>query len=421
MFKKIISSYKHSLFEVDSKNLTTGSQLSLFFFIIIVFIIIFSGIEMQQSYVKSPSAEFGHSCTSNIQKNRGVNEFQNRNVTNDIYSVDFRYKYWTLQDFKYNHHRKSEYQILKQYGSDALCKKIGTTYLEVANDTLYRDRLLTYDALTKSLEKTNTSISTKEDEYSSMLLEDIAKQTSEYSILSSSSEKVKVELSALRKQVKQLNVHLAKADDLSTLKSFVTFKTLLDTSTKDIDTRYTQAKRYYKFQYTLNIFLFLLPTWLLFYIAYRVFKKKERHILAHLSVHVANVTAIYIGFYLLSLIYDVIPKVFMKKLIEFFTHYNMTIVLNIFAIIIFMAIFGLFIYRIQRNKSKEFSQMSEVRQARIKRERIHRGDCSECGKKPNHSDTFCGGCGHQLLKECLTCKALTNVNDTHCRSCGKEV
>lgn len=419
MLKKIISSYKSSLFEVDSKNLTQGSKASLIVFIIIVFTIIFSGIQMQQSYIQSPTKKFGYKCISSITKNKDINTFNSRDMSKGIYSDTYVTKYWTLKDFKYNHYRQSEFQIMRKYGTNILCQDVANAFLHVANDSLLKDRIFEYDAITKALEKSKKSITLKENEYSSMLLEEISHQEQKNSILSSSANSVKSDLLALHNKVEQLNIRLDKVDDLTSLKSYLAFKKLLDTTSETISEKYKKAQHYYKFEYTLNIFLFLLPTWLLFYVAYKIFKKKSRHILAHLSVHVANVSALYIAFYLVSLIYDVIPKIFLKKIIAFFTHYNMTIFLNITAIIIFMAIFGLFIYRIQRNKSKEFSQMSSSRKEKVRRERIRRDNCVECGKTPKLSDKYCAECGHDLYKECSTCKEKTGIDDRFCRECGE--
>lgn len=421
MFKKWITSYKSSLFEVDSKNLTSGSKASLIAFIIIVFIIIGSGVNMQVSYIAYPSKQFGYSCTGNISKNRAITAFQNRDIKKDLYGTRFTYQYWRLSDFKYNHHQQSENDILRQYGTNALCQQLGTHFLDVANDEQYRDRLVEYNALEQSLQNMNAGVARKEKEYGNMLLEDIADQPDAYSILSGSSDSVKKEILSLQNKISKVTKRIEMLDAMNTLPSFAPFKRYLDENSDEIERLHARALRYYKLHYTMNIFLFLIPTWLMFYIVYRLFKRKNRHILAHLSVHVANVTALYTLFYLLSLIYDIIPKVFFSKLIDLLSRYNLTILFNLVAIVLFMTIFGLFIYRIQKNRSRDLHQASDKRAQKVVFERITAGLCSNCGLKTDPDDVHCGRCGHALQKECSSCHAVTRIDDHFCRSCGEKL
>ncbi len=420
MIKKIFTSYKNSLFEVDNKNLTTGSKASLFIFILIVFIIISSGIQMQKGYVAYPTTSFDYACTSKIDKNREINKFQSRDVSKDIYNSNFDYRYWSLEDFKYDHHHKSESQVLRSFGKDARCQKMGTLYLDVANDALYKDKLIEYKALKNNITKINSQIQTAEVQYASMLLEDIAQQDRNRSILSSSSSKVKEKIRLLNDQLQHLEQRLDEIDNVGTLDSFQSFKNYLDKNSEEIERAYKEAIKYYKFQYTLNVFLFLLPIWFIFYFVYRLFKRKKYHILAHMSLHVANVSAVFIVFYLLSLIYDVIPKVFLSKLIALLSQYNLSVLLNLVAILFFMSLFGFFIYRIQKNRSREFHEDSSQRDAVLKKERILKGVCSYCGKVPRAEDKFCGGCAQALSKECQQCHNTTQVDDQYCRSCAHE-
>lgn len=421
MIKEWIRSYKNSLFEVDSKNLTSGSKVSLLFFILIVFIIVGSGINMQVSYVDYPSKKFGYTCISMVDKESDITKFQNRDIKKDLYGTYFPHKSWQLSDFKYDHHQQSEYDILRQYGTHKLCQTMGTRYLDVANDERYRERLIEYNALQQSLSSMNASVALKEKEYGIMLLEDIANQPDDLSILSSSSDKVKQNIIDLQNKITKVKNHIHLLNDLTTLGTFNTFENYLKSNGSEIKRLYAEALRYYKLHYTLNIFIFLLPTWLIFYVAYRLFKRKERHILAHLSVHVANVTALYIVFYLLSLIYDIMPKVFFTRLVAFFSHYNLTIVLNLLAILVFMAIFGLFIYRIQKNRSTDLERESDAANQKIITARITAGLCSSCGLKTESGDRHCGRCGHALLRRCSSCHTKTHIDDIYCRSCGERV
>ena len=421
MFKSLLTHYKTSLFEVDDKKLTRGAKAALFVFVLIIFMIVGSGVSIQISYINSPSENFGYQCINSIKKSKEIEKFQNRDVKKDLYGSHFTYKYWEITDFKYDHHFNSEYDILRQYGKDPLCQQLGTHFLDVANDSAYRERLIEYKAVRKSLSTMKSQVSKKEQEYSNMLLEDIAHQPKNRSILSSSSDHVKQELMKLQNNIDRLQKRLETLNSLNDLSSFTHFSAFIKEKGAEILERHVRALRYYKFHYTLNIFLFLFPTWLLFYIAYRLFKRNSRFILAYLSVHVANVTALYIIFYLLSFIYEIIPKIFLTKLIALLSSYNLTIVLNVSAIILFMLIFALFIYRIQKNSAKDLSAQSTKIFKRQQYQWISAGLCSECGLKVKKEDIYCGRCRKSLKKVCQKCQKESESDDLYCRHCGESM
>ncbi|MFK5938141.1 MAG: zinc ribbon domain-containing protein [Sulfurimonas sp.] len=414
-FKKWLKTYKDSILIVENKELTNGSKASLIIFVIIVFVIIGTGVERQQSYILKPNKQFSYKCMNLLEKNKGIDDFQTRDVTKDIYDTYYRYKYWSLGDFRYNHQRKSEKNVLYIFGTNKLCQEVGIRYLDVANSDEFEDKLIIQKGLKKKISSLNQSISRKTDEYSNTLLENIAKQDISYSILSTTSKTIKKELKESRKKLAILNDELSKIEDVTILEEFKIFKRFIDKNTKEIYSQHRDAIKYYRLKYTLNIFVFLFPVWLLFYISYRVLKKKNFYITSHLSLNVANVSALYIVFNIFLLVYTIIPKIFFNKLIYFLSQYNLTLVLNIIAILFFMAFFGFFIRRIQKNNLKDIvaDNAGTIRNSRLK----NFNTCIKCGNKHNLEDKFCGFCSHKLKQKCKVCEHEVSSDYGFCTNC----
>ena len=417
--KTLLSTYKQSILTVENKALTTGSKVSLFIFILIVFSIIGAGVEMQQSYIERPHKQFSYKCTNFIDKNREIDKFQNRNVSQDIYVTYYRYKFWVLEDFSYNHQRRSEKDILRTFGKNELCQELGVLYLDLANSDEFKDRLIIKQGLKKKISALNQTISRKTEEYSNTLLEDIAKQDKEYSILSTGSKTVKNELKINRKQLGILENELSKIEEVSTLEEFRIFKKFLDEKSSEIMSQKREAVKYYRLKYTLNIFMFLFPVWFLFYVGYRALKRKNYFVSSHLSLNVANVAALYLVFNIFLLIYTIIPKVFFNKLILFLSQYNLTLLLNIAAILFFMLLFGFFINRIQRNRYKDNNLGSSEALQDARRKNLN--SCIECGNKYNEKDKFCGYCSHKLKIECPECKEMVDADCNYCTNCNEKL
>jgi len=415
IIKNLLSTYKESILKVENKSLTTGSKISLFIFVLIIFTIIGKGVDMQQSYIAKPNKHFSYKCINLIERNKEIDKFQNRDISQDIYGTNYRYKYWKLEDFTYNHQRKSEKDILFTFGTNELCQKLGKSYLDIANSDDYQDKLILKKGLNKNITILNRKIKIKTDEYSNTLLENIAKQDSKYSILSSNSKTIKQELKKSRKKLKILENELSKIEDIHTLKEFKIFKKFLDDNSKIILTQEKEAIKYYRFKYTLNIFIFLFPVWLIFYFAYRVLKKKNYFITSYLSLNVANIAALYIICNLFYLIYTIIPKIFLSKLIIFLSQYNLTLLLNIVAILFFMALFGFFINRIQRDKYKDTKGAKDsIVEKRLKKLNC----CVKCGNLHNSQDKFCGFCSNKLKTKCIECNQLVENDYTFCTNCN---
>jgi len=414
-----LSSYKDSMLKVDNKNLSTASKVSLAVFVLIVFIIIGSGVESQQSSIVKPYQKFSHKCMNFIEQKRVIEKFQTRNVSQDIYGETYSYKYWNLEDFKYNHHRRSEREILRSFGKDSLCQSLALKYLDLANSDALEDKLIIQKGLKAKIAEVNERIEHKTQEYSNALLENIAKQKQEYSILSTNSKSIKQELKHSRKELSILENELEKVENIKTIKEFELFKKYLDNNAENIVKANHEAVKYYRLEYTLSIFLFLFPVWLIFYILYRALKRKGYFISAYLSVNVANVSALYIVFNLFLLVYTIIPKVFLGKLIAYLSQYNLTIFLNIAAIIFFMLLFGFFINRIQKNSAVDSLVMNKER---VKNSRIKETNrCLNCGNKHNIDDEYCGFCANKLKVECSSCHTLVFKAYPFCTECSKEL
>lgn len=421
MIKRWLRSYKNTIFTVENKVLTKGSKVSLFFFVVIIFLIIGSGLKMQRSYITTPYANFGRECVTLLDKSKKIREFQDRDITKDIYGAYFKYKFWSLSDFKYNHHRNSERDILDRFGKNKLCVELGTLFLNVGNSHEYRDRLILLEALNKKKARINSQLSQKRNEYSESLLEVIAKQEQEYSVLSINSKTVKSQLHTLRDKLSELTKLLEKSDNVDTLPDFLKLMDFIDSKSEEITEKHQSERKYYRFKYTLNTFVFLFPIWLLFYFLYRILKKRYFYISSHLSINVANVSAIYILFNIFSIIYSIIPHVFLSKVINFLSNHNLSVVINIVAILIFMGIFGIFIFKIQKNKmtDDENTRGNDILEEKLVR--IQNGFCSNCGTLPEQNSSFCGQCSTQLTKVCNKCNNTNKVDNLFCSSCASSL
>lgn len=395
MFSKIrkyFSKYRTSLFQVDQKELSRGSKLLLSIFLFTIFIIIGWGLSWQLDQTKSPHTEYGYLCKKLVDRSDKLDY-------RDVVSSSFI-------------HKKSTFESL-DFGTNSECQELGKRYYAFFKDKSFEKNNKTIKELEWKRSQYKYNVKKLEKSYSDMLLEKVAKQDKAHSIFSSDSTKIKSDIEKLKVQIMDSDQKIKQLSNLMHYPSYKHFNSYYTAKKESIKNSYQKAKRYYSVKQTMQAFIFLIPIWFLFYMIYRFMMYRKHYILSHLTLHVANVAALYALFFLISFIYDIMPKLYFQKIIAFFMQYNMAIVLNILAIVFFIILFGVVIYRVQKNDT------TGVKKRKQEIENLKSGKCSECACLIN-SD-YCPVCGFSHYKECPKCHHKTLTKGEFCQYCSESL
>ena len=395
MFQKVhnyFKEYRRSLFVVDQKELTGGAKFLLGIFVITVVIIIGWGLSWQTAQTKSPYQQFGYKCKQLVDRSKPLT-FAELEREQHLYKKGIRRK-----------------NVFEKFGEDPQCKKLEEGLTAFYRDPAFQASLARLKTLRKSRSQVQYQIRRLKSSYGDMLLEKVAGQDPDKSILPSSAAKASADLKAAEARLASLDREIKKLEELNRYKSYQNFDRYYQANKEQIAKHYRSAERYYHFKRTIQAFAFLIPIWLLFYLIYRAMVSRRHFILSHLTLHVANVAALYVLYYLILFIYDIMPKLFFKKIIEFFMQYNMAIVLNILAILFFITLFGIIIYRVQKNDTTGSKKRKQELQ------NIKMGRCSECGCVI--TDDYCPVCGFEHYTECPSCHQKTLSKGVYCTHCG---
>ena len=397
MFKKInnyLKEYKHSLFVVDQKELAGGAKFLLGVFVLTVFVIIGWGLSWQTAQTKSPHQQFGYECKKLINKKEPI-KFSEIERDFRLYKKELKYA-----------------SPSRDFGDDPQCKELGSGLVALFKDPSFKNGLSRLKTLHQKRSQVNYQIKRLKSNYGDMLLEKVSGQDLNRSILPSSAARASVDLKAAEKRVASLNQEIKKLEDLQEYAGYRKFDSHYQANKEQMAEHHRSQQRYYHFKRTMQAFAFLIPIWLLFYLFYRAMVSKRHFILSHLTLHVANVAALYALFYLILFIYDIMPKLFFQKIIDFFMQYNMTIILNILAILFFITLFGIIIYRVQKNDTTG----SKKRKQELLN--IKMGKCSECGC--TITGNYCPVCGFKHYTECTSCHQKSLMKGNYCTHCGAE-
>jgi hypothetical protein len=162
--------------------------------------------------------------------------------------------------------------------------------------------------------------------------------------------------------------------------------------------------------------LFLLPLLICVGVWANFAMRKGRTYQILISSHLLTIIGIFLLLRAVTLIYDIIPKVFLAKLIDFLEVLNIVGLLYYFWIL-FAVLFTLgLVYFVQRRIAKA----KEARKLEIGAKRAEKGECWACGAKLTGGH-HCIRCGTSQFIACSNCGKDTLRAGEHCMHCGTSI
>lgn len=156
--------------------------------------------------------------------------------------------------------------------------------------------------------------------------------------------------------------------------------------------------------------LFLLPLFAVFYAWNNASIRRNRGVQTLLSSHLLGVSFIPILSKIMETLYDIIPKILLKRIIDLLESLKLVAIWHYLVIALAVAAALLIIYLFQR---KLFSR------EKLLERRISKGECQQCGKHLPAESCACPFCGFAQFKSCSSCTKPMHVYGKYCRECGK--
>ncbi|MRJ03203.1 MAG: zinc-ribbon domain-containing protein [Epsilonproteobacteria bacterium] len=396
--KKWWNSYKKALFYQEGKPLSFGAHLAIFTYLFFVLWLVGKGIDFQTSFLQPPYRQFGHLCIDFAKRVERAEELH-RELTElvPIEEFDRRLNGKDLENF---------------FGSHPLCQKLGERFLAVLTDLEIRSRLKGIERIKGEIGRLRREITQREKQYSSMLLERIAQVDRNRSILVTDVDHIKREIEERKRRIAQLEREMRELRNISSIPNYREFISFLRENGKRILQEQRRAYLLYTFNYLLYAYSFLIPAFLIFWFLYRLFQRKRFQILQKLALHTLNVIALFMIYYLAILIYEVIPKVWLRKFLEWLQSLNLQFLFSIGGILLLMGLFWLIIAAIQRRSQSPSAEKG------VKYLYLRDGRCGFCGARPRQGDRYCSLCGRRLFHRCPQCGNSVPAGAPFCPHCG---
>ena len=184
----------------------------------------------------------------------------------------------------------------------------------------------------------------------------------------------------------------------------------LQADVKTLEKAFAETQRWWQLTVDLLQFLF---AGLVFGALYTFYSRFKRGNSPHTVIF--TVATFAYGILLLQVvlgsIWDIIPHVFIEKLLNFLRSFSpLLYLLQFFIPLVLVALFGWLVYRIQK---RLFSRENVLKRI------VSDKHCPHCNNTIDIDKAFCPLCAYEIQMECPSCHTLTIKGMPFCSNCGK--
>jgi hypothetical protein len=385
---------KNDLLSFKDEPLTGTSTFLLIILNVFIFTNIMIGIDAEMDKAPKVSYYYPYSCSkhfNNIQtiyKEFNDNTYSQHNYTPEVNSKN-----------KYCQELNKKIEVFKLEKSFLINLKLITT---IKNKQAKNERRL--NQISKN--------------YNTRLFETIALMPNNKAL-----NNAKNEYDAIISDNSKLEKELKSIPILNTLAGYKDYVKYIKAN-KDI---FFETKKSYEFwqpfKAYIHMLIFIAPLLVFFSFFYYLTKKKQltgqsyNPIIKIISANISFLLLLPFIWYTFTLIYQFLPKTFLKNIIEFLVDIGLISLLNYFAIFLVVMFFGGLIYYIQKRTirlKKETPNNNKYQKL------ISWSQCFNCELKINYKNKHCPFCGIKLHQNCQLCNSQMIIHEKYCSSCGNK-
>ena len=394
-FKDKLVNIKAHLTRLDDQQLGKAALIIILLLDIFILIAIFNGLDEHTKQLSSPYEYIPNACRE-IVINRHWNPTNRTDNLSQII-VSSSTSYYQIEEKKKERH--------------PVCVAYVDLFDQIKNDKVLTSIFEDRHKSEREAKELQRGIDNLKGAYDTSLLETMAKQQE-------SQTKVDATKTDFQQKANALNILKNRIVSLEQTingdaKVKLLWEKLQDLREQDRQKLVTDLRRlnfWYPVKRMGMQMIFLLPLFAAFYAWNSTSIKKSRGVQTLVSSHLLAVSFIPIFCKIIETIYDIIPKILLKKIIDLLESLKLVAIWHYLVIALAVAAALFLIYIFQK---KLFSH------GKLIERRISKGACQQCGKNLPAGSQACPFCGFAQFKTCSNCSNLMHVYSKYCRECGK--
>ncbi len=322
--------------------------------------------------------------------------------------------YKGFDTYRYGQHRSAHLRPHLSEYCQGLDQKIEVFTLRET----FRSNLSLIRKIENKLRQNEQRLNQISAQYNTRLFEQIAQMPNNTAL-----RDAKGEYDAIVLDNKNLEKEKSSIKPVGSLEGYSAYVEYVKINKRAFDEEKESYKFWQPFKAYAHMLIFIVPLLLIFGFFYRRAKTKQlsgqnyNPVVKIISAHISLILALPLFWYTLTLIYHVLPKTLLKKVIEFLVDLGLISLLNYFAIFIVVLIFGGLIYWIQK---RTLRRKQAVVFTKNYKKLISWSQCFDCEYKIDYMKAFCPFCGIKLHEPCKHCQKDTTRHEEYCSHCGEK-
>jgi len=404
LLKNKVENIKHNLSSLDDKPIGKAALVILLLLDLFILTSIFDGLSDHTRQLTRPSQVIPQVCRDIVIENEWN---KTSRLTRLARVVSLARGNYYLQDER----RRAE--LIDKHPD---CKSIADLLLVIEHDDIVAGKLSEWLNIKREISQLNATLKQVNSAYDTSLLEDIAgqnqraisnHQTAQVESLKRDFTLKTNTLNQLVSKQAELESSLNQDENITAL--FVLVDNVTEAGRVNLRDNLRQLNFWYPIKRLGMEMIFLLPLFIIFYFWNQKSLAADRPFQSLVSSHLLVIVFIPVLFKIAELIYDIIPKTFLKQFIELLESLKLVALWHyLMMALIILGALGL-IYLFQK---KLFSEEKLIEK------RISKGDCQDCGKHLPENISACPFCGFEQFKACGHCAKPTYVFSKFCKECG---
>ena len=392
--KKAGDSVRNNLLKLDSQPLGKAALTVVIFLDVFIIFSIFGGLHEHTRQLTTPNEWIPVYCRSALIA-------QVWNDTNRLERLAGQV----------NAYRERRYRVVTAQQHHTLCEQLLSRYDQIKRDRSISDQLKLLTNIGAEVKQLNTKLGLLDGAYQTKLLETIAEVDSPIATdaLQQQINLSTTELNSLADEKQQIETTLEQRQKIQELFEYLAAITPDDREL--LAAEYRRLNFWYPAKKLGMEMLFLAPLVLAFYLWNATSIKNARPFQILVSSHLLVVVFIPIILKFGELLYDILPRKFLKNMIQLLESLGLVAIWYYLVIALAIIAASVMIYFFQK---KLFSQEKEIAK------RIAKGMCQNCGVRLGENSNACSQCGYAQYHDCEHCGEPTFVLGAYCRVCGKQ-
>ncbi len=388
--------FRRHLTQLDNQPLSKAALVAVLFLDLFILISIFDGLADHTGQLTSPDQYIPPLC-------REIVIDGDWNPTNRLGRLaqivsKYRNEYYTPDD---RNEKKPQH---------ALCAPIVRILKAIRGDEGLSKNLSENLKLRQETRELQSETERMKGAYDTSLLETIAKQRSAETNVASIKKEIADKTGALNELVnRQRFLDASLEQDSRVRELFALAAGVSETDRKALQNELRRLNFWYPVKRLGMEMLFLLPLFLVFYFWNSRSIAGNRPYQTLVSSHLLVIVLIPVFFKVVELVYDIIPRKLLKKIIDLLEALNLVAIWHYLviggAILATLALTYLF-------QKKLFSH------EKLMQRRIAKNLCQHCGQRLPSDSRYCPACGSGQYRACGHCHEPTHVHGKYCMACG---